>query len=128
MIEKTLRMALLFDTYGSVLTEKQREIFSLYYNDDLSLGEIADNYQVSRQAVKDTLRRSETTLNALEERLGLVERKERQRVMAVEMLSALQVVESALAQATPEIRSQVKNALATLQAGLQNVAEQDEDA
>jgi hypothetical protein len=48
--------------------------------------------------------------------------------MAVEMLSALQVVESALAQATPEIRSQVKNALATLQAGLQNVAEQDEDA
>ncbi len=128
MIEKTLRMALLFDTYGSVLTEKQREIFCLYYNDDLSLGEIADNYQVSRQAVKDTLRRSETTLNALEERLGLVERKERQRVMAVEMLSALQVVESALAQATPEIRSQVKNALATLQAGLQNVAEQDEDA
>jgi predicted DNA-binding protein YlxM (UPF0122 family) len=128
VIEKTLRMALLFDTYGSVLTEKQREIFSLYYNDDLSLGEIADNYQVSRQAVKDTLRRSETTLNALEERLGLVERKERQRVMAVEMLSALQVVESALAQATPEIRSQVKNALATLQAGLQNVAEQDEDA
>jgi predicted DNA-binding protein YlxM (UPF0122 family) len=125
VIEKTLRMALLFDSYGSVLTERQREFFSLYYNDDLSLGEIADNYRISRQAVYDILKRSETTLNELEEQLGLVRYKEQQSIRIAEMLAALMVVETAIAQAGPEIQAQAKDALATLHNQLQRDMDHD---
>jgi len=72
-------MSLLFDFYGQLLTERQREFFSLYYDHDLSLGEIASQYGVSRQAVYDILRRSTHTLNELESKLELVKRYESQR-------------------------------------------------
>ena len=56
-MEKTLRMSLLFDFYGALLTERQQDVFQLYFGDDLSLGEIAEELRISRQAVYDTLRR-----------------------------------------------------------------------
>jgi|SRR5690606_22695614 len=74
MIEKTVRMSLLFDFYGQLLTERQQEFFSLYYDDDLSLGEIASQYGVSRQAVYDILKRSTQALEDFESKLALVER------------------------------------------------------
>lgn len=123
MIEKTLQMALLFDAYGSVLTSRQREFFSLYYNDDLSLGEIAHNYQVSRQAVYDILRRSESTLSQLEQKLGLVKRKQHLQDESDQMLAALQVLEMAVAQAPAGIQETAKVALTTLQAYLQSTTE-----
>lgn len=73
MIEKTVRMSLLFDFYGQLLTERQQEFFSLYYDDDLSLGEIASQYGVSRQAVYDILKRSTQALEEFEAKLALVE-------------------------------------------------------
>ncbi len=74
MSGKTLEMTLLFDFYGELLTEKQREYFDLYYNDDLSLGEIADAVGITRQGVRDMILRAEATLRDTEGKLGLVAR------------------------------------------------------
>lgn len=64
--------ALLFDFYGSLLTKKQREIYDLYFQQDLSLGEIGELQDVSRPAIYDLVKRTEGALQHYEERLGLV--------------------------------------------------------
>lgn len=66
------KVNLLFDFYGSLLTERQQNLIEMYYGDDLSLGEIAEQYEVTRQAVHDTLKRAEQTLENYEQKLGLV--------------------------------------------------------
>ncbi|RYD02755.1 hypothetical protein N752_23530 [Desulforamulus aquiferis] len=66
------KINLLYDFYGSLLTERQQKFIELYYSDDLSLGEIAEQFEVTRQAVHDTLKRSEQTLENYEKKLGLV--------------------------------------------------------
>lgn len=72
MIEKNLEIGLLNDYYGGLLTEYQSRIVSMYYDEDLSLAEIADEVNVSRQAVRDVLVRSANKLNEYENKLGLV--------------------------------------------------------
>lgn len=74
MLEKLSQMIWLKDFYGPLLTEKQRAILSLYYEDDLSLSEIADEVHISRQAVYDLVKRSEHQLLHYEEKLGLVDK------------------------------------------------------
>ena len=71
---KPLEMSLLFDFYGETLTEKQRELFDLYYNEDLSLAEIAEHAGITRQGVRDSIKRAEHTLRDMEDQLGLVAR------------------------------------------------------
>ena len=66
-IEKMVEIGLLFEQYKELLTDKQREIVSLYYEEDYSLGEISENLNVSRQGVYDTLKRSEKILKDYEE-------------------------------------------------------------
>ena len=51
MKNQTFRMTMLFDFYGELLTDRQKEFYDLYYNEDLSLSEIAENYGISRQGV-----------------------------------------------------------------------------
>lgn len=68
---KTTRVNFLFDFYQSLLTDKQRTYMKLYYLEDLSLGEIADEYDVSRQAVYDNVRRTEAMLEDYELKLNL---------------------------------------------------------
>lgn len=87
MIEQTVQMGMLFDFYGQLLTERQRLIFSLYHQDDLSLGEIAEEFGVTRQAVYDIVRRSQKTLLGFEEKLGLIQRYTRQ-LRLLEMIQA----------------------------------------
>ncbi|MDO4542607.1 MAG: YlxM family DNA-binding protein [Bacillota bacterium] len=65
------RKALLFDVYGPLLTQRQQEIYDLAHSEDLSLGEIAEDLSVSRQAVHDTLRRTDAILEEYEKKLGL---------------------------------------------------------
>lgn len=72
MKSDTFHMSMLFDYYGDLLTEKQRELFDLYYNEDLSLAEIAEHAGISRQGVRDAIVRSEAVLRETEDRLGLV--------------------------------------------------------
>lgn len=69
-----LQMTLLFDYYGDLLTERQRMCFDLRYNQDLSLGEIAEELQISRQGVHDNLSRAEALLQNMEEKTGCVRR------------------------------------------------------
>ena len=59
MKNQTYRMTMLFDFYGEVLTERQKEFFDLYYNEDLSLAEISENYGITRQGVRDVIVRAE---------------------------------------------------------------------
>lgn len=73
-MDNLTQRALLFDFYGSLLTEKQRKIYDLYFQQDLSLGEISQNQGVSRPAVYDLLKRTEEALQHYEEKLGLVQK------------------------------------------------------
>ncbi|MHC9532583.1 putative DNA-binding protein [Dellaglioa sp. BT-FLS60] len=70
-IDKTNRVNALFEFYESLLTKKQAEYMAMYYGDDFSLGEIADNFDVSRQAVYDNIKRTEKILEDYEAKLNL---------------------------------------------------------
>ena len=71
---KDLKISFLLDFYGEMLTQKQREVIEYYYNDDLALAEIADNEGITRQGVRDSIKRAEAQLLEMEERLGLARR------------------------------------------------------
>ena len=76
---EALEMILLFDYYGGMLTDKQRDCFDMRYNQDLSLGEIGEMLGISRQAVCDNLTRTEALLRKMEENIGCVSRDLRSR-------------------------------------------------
>ncbi len=84
---KDLEMSYLLDFYGEVLTERQRDMMEQYYNDDLSLSEIADNAGISRQGVRDSIKRAEYILRDLEGKIGWAGRYR-------EMNAALEVIEA----------------------------------
>ncbi len=75
-MEKSIEISLLFDFYGELLSEKKREASSLYFNEDLSLSEIAQHMGITRQGVSDLIRRSESELYDFEDKLGLYSRFE----------------------------------------------------
>ena len=81
-------MTLLFDYYGELLTDKQKTYFDLYYNQDFSLAEIAEEEGISRQGVHDTLVRTEAALRNFEEKTGMVAR-------ALERKAALSIIRDA---------------------------------
>ena len=68
---KNLDVTLLFDIYGDMLTQKQRDFITYYYDDDLSLSEIAENEGITRQGVRDAIKRAEAQMESFEEHLGL---------------------------------------------------------
>ena len=68
---KNLEIAVLLDLYGDMLTEKQRDFLGYYYNDDLSLSEIAENEGITRQGVRDAIKRAEAQLFDMESKLKL---------------------------------------------------------
>ena len=71
---KDLGISVLLDFYGDMLTEKQKDGVQLYYNEDLSLAEIAEHSGITRQGVRDSIKRAEAQLKEYEERLGLAKR------------------------------------------------------
>ncbi len=79
MKNQTYRMTMLYDFYGELLTDRQREFFDLYYNEDLSLAEIAENEGISRQGVRDVIVRAEAAMQEVEDRTGLIRRFEQMR-------------------------------------------------
>jgi hypothetical protein len=76
-LAKTIRMGRLLETYGPLLTERQREFVRLHYHDDLSFGEIAHDFGVSRQAVHDAVRQAKAAMEHYEAGLGLLARSVR---------------------------------------------------
>lgn len=91
MFEKDIHVAELIDVYGSLLSERRRRIIEDYYYDDLSLSEIADNTDISRQGVRDSIKKSEAELRTFEEKLRLCERM---HVFAVETDRLAQQIEA----------------------------------
>ncbi|WP_251549124.1 putative DNA-binding protein [Neobacillus muris] len=102
MLEKTTRMNYLYDFYYSLLTPKQQSYMSLYYLDDYSLGEIAEEYEISRQAVYDNIKRTEAMLEEYEEKL-LLFHKFQQRSALIKKLNEWLNEENPSIQAMQEI-------------------------
>ncbi len=75
LLDKVGRIISLYDIYGNLLTQKQQDVMRLYYEEDLSLGEIAEELKISRQAVYDIIKRSEQALEKYEKKLGLLEKR-----------------------------------------------------
>ena len=103
---------LLFDYYGRMLTDKQKEYLDLRYNQDLSLGEIAEIMCVSRQAVFDNLTRTEALLRRMEENIGCVKRDMLVRKAAREILEAAAVLD---ASSDPAVSALAKRIIAAAQ-------------
>lgn len=74
MSHSAFRMSMLYDFYGDLLTERQKEFYDLYYNEDFSLAEIAENAGITRQGVRDVIVRAEAILNEMEEKTGIIAR------------------------------------------------------
>ena len=74
MKNQAYRMALLYDFYGDMLTDRQKEFYDRYYNEDLSLAEIAENYGISRQGVRDVIVRAEAAMTEIEDKTHLIRR------------------------------------------------------
>ena len=72
MKNQTYRMTMLYDFYGDLLTDRQKEFYDLYYNEDLSLAEIAENHGITRQGVRDIIVRAEGTLQEVEDKTSLI--------------------------------------------------------
>lgn len=83
--EKNLRVSVLLDYYSPMLTDKQKDVIDLYYNEDLSLSEIAEHENITRQGVRDSIKRGEQTLFEMEEKFGLAERSEKYTAMMAEI-------------------------------------------
>ena len=110
-----LEMAMLFDTYGGMLTDKQRECFDMRYNQDLSLGEIGEIMGVSRQAVCDNLTRTEALLRRMEENIGSVKRDMLIRRTVQEILDAASVLDASSDPAVLASAQRIKAAAHTLE-------------
>ena len=110
-----LEMALLFDYYGGMLTDKQRDCFDMRYNQDLSLGEIGEALGVSRQAVCDNLTRTEALLRRMEENIGCVKRDSIRRNVIHEILDAATVLDASSDPAILRSVQRIRAALHTLE-------------
>ena len=92
MKNQAYRMALLYDFYGDMLTDRQKEFYDLYYNEDLSLAEIAENYGITRQGVRDVIVRAGAILTELEDKTGIVRRFLRMKEQFAQMESAVEAI------------------------------------
>ena len=110
MFEKNLEMSQLLDFYGETLSERKRSVMSLYYNEDLSLAEVADEIGISRQGVRELIKKSEKELTELEAKLGLAERFNRLRSLAdaAEAVLESESVSDSLRRSVSELVSAVR--------------------
>ncbi len=94
MTDETVYRTMLYDFYGELLTDKQREYFDLHYNEDYSLGEIAEMTGISRQGVWDIIRRAEEALRKTEEKTGLVHRFQETQAAVDDIQASLETLVS----------------------------------
>ncbi|MBM6886345.1 YlxM family DNA-binding protein [Pseudoflavonifractor phocaeensis] len=92
MKNQAYRMALLYDFYGDMLTDRQKEFYDLYYNEDLSLAEIAENYGITRQGVRDVIVRAEAVLTELEDKTGIIKRFHKMQEQFAQMETAVNAI------------------------------------
>ena len=92
MFEKNLSISLLLDFYGDILSERQSEMINMYYNEDCSLAEIADCFEISRQGVRSVLKKAETILTDMENKLHIASRFIKVRDKSSEIASKLLLI------------------------------------
>lgn len=111
-MEKNVEIALLLDTYGKLLTKKQYFLLNDYYNNDLSLSEIAENEKITRQAVRDNLKKGENKLFEFEEKLGIMKKTLMQEEKIATILSELnKITEDSSDKEVAKVLEDVKNKL-----------------
>jgi len=93
-LDKNIEIGMMLDFYGQLLTDRQEEIVQMYYNNDLSLGEISQNLGITRQGVFDNLKRSEKALFEMERKLGLVQRFLDQKRKILQVLDVVNEIEN----------------------------------
>ena len=93
-MEKNVKVSILCETYGALLTKKQLNILDNYYNQDLSLSEIAENESITRQAVRDIIMKGEKKLFEIEEKLGFMKKMFKQEEKISIILSELLQIQS----------------------------------
>jgi len=93
-MERKVKISILCDLYGKLLTNKQFEFLNDYYNNDLSLSEIAENNNITRQAVRDIIKKGENKLFEYEEKLGFMKRTLKQEEQIVSILQELTKIQT----------------------------------
>ena len=94
IIEEKVKISILCQLYGKLLTEKQYEVLDDYYNNDLSLSEIAENLEITRQAVRDNIKKGENKLLEYEEKLGIMKKVMEQEEKIAVILSEITKIKS----------------------------------
>ncbi len=92
-MEKKVEISILCEIYGKLLTEKQRIFLEDYYNNDLSLSEIAENENITRQAVRDIIKKGENKLFEMEEKLGFMKKRIEQEQQIAIILEELRKID-----------------------------------
>ena len=118
-MEKKVGEQYLFDFYGELLTDKQKQILEYYYDDDYSLAEIAEVMAVTRQGIFDVIKRSKAMMEAYEEKLGLIDRFLKSQILLEEIEKVL------LDCADREKDEQLKSELMLVVEKLKNVSEEN---
>lgn len=110
--EKNIIISVLLETYGELLTEKQYNLLDDYYNNDLSLAEIAENENITRQAVRDNLKKGEKKLFYYEEKLGIMKKNRMQEEQIANILSVISnLTEKSTDNEIAKVLEDVKNKL-----------------
>ena len=95
-MDEIYTISLLLDFYGQLITRRQFDILDLHYNSDYSLGEIAEELDISRQGVYDNIKRGKASLFDMEEKLGLVSRFGKQKEKASDIMQLLEAIDSSV--------------------------------
>lgn len=107
-MEKNVEISVLCQLYGKALTEKQYEVLTDYYNNDLSLSEIAENNNITRQAVRDIIKKGENKLYELEENISLMKKVLEEEKIVTKIISELNEIER-LTNSDKEIEKRINN-------------------
>ena len=112
-MEKNVEISMLCQIYGKVLTEKQYEVLNDYYNNDLSLSEIAENNNITRQAVRDIIKKSENKLYELEKNIGFMKKSFEEEKIVNEIINSLDELKKDLTSSkkSDKIINQIKKQL-----------------
>lgn len=113
-MEKKIKISILLDIYGKLLTQKQRELLNDYYNNDLSLSEIAENENITRQAVRDNLKKGENKLFEYEEKLEYMKKTEIQKEKINSIISDIEKLKKSNLEIIYKELENIKNNLNTL--------------
>lgn len=111
-MEKNVKVSILLQIYGKLLTEKQYTLLDDYYNNDYSLSEIGENLGITRQAVRDNLKKGEVKLFEFEEKLGIMKSTAKQEKKIAEILSELTQIQTKYSdEQIADILENIKNEL-----------------